>query len=303
MGDEIILFSLLTRIQDTRNPDQISLLSGDPVWLEDWLIQHKDFFPPILHKLQIMPNPTPWEYLKMILGFGKKYDFYIFGGGQVVDEERKFPHNGRNLPLLFRRVINKGNFALVGGIGTQNKDGTPILHKMLLEKAQIVVLRDSFSEGLAEKLLPKNMRYKVQTIGDFSLSLLEESKKLLEKGKIKTSRDPYVLINLSPLCTFPQAIKKIKSFLRKHPNAQPIYFPAHLHEDLQYFTMLQEQIPPIELFDWTKAGVATTMKLFYFAEAGIGAKLHFLYPLKYFGVPYEVLVNNHKNQVNLADID
>lgn len=250
-----------------------------------------------------MPNPTPWEYLKMILGFGKKYDFYIFGGGQVVDEERKFPHNGRNLPLLFRRVINKGNFALVGGIGTQNKDGTPILHKMLLEKAQIVVLRDSFSEGLAEKLLPKNMRYKVQTIGDFSLSLLEESKKLLEKGKIKTSRDPYVLINLSPLCTFPQAIKKIKSFLRKHPNAQPIYFPAHLHEDLQYFTMLQEQIPPIELFDWTKAGVATTMKLFYFAEAGIGAKLHFLYPLKYFGVPYEVLVNNHKNQVNLADID
>jgi hypothetical protein len=50
-------------------------------------------------------------------------------------------------------VINKGNFALVGGIGTQNKDGTPLLQKILLKKAQTVMLRDSFSEGLAEKLL------------------------------------------------------------------------------------------------------------------------------------------------------
>jgi hypothetical protein len=43
-------------------------------------------------------------------------------------------------------VINKGNFALVGGIGTQNKDGIAILQKMLLEKAERVLLRDSFSE-------------------------------------------------------------------------------------------------------------------------------------------------------------
>jgi hypothetical protein len=220
------------------------------------MIQHKDFFPPILKKLSILPNPTSWEYMKLMLGFNKKYDFYVFGGGQVVDEERKFPHNGRNLPLLYRGAINTGNFALVGGMGTQNKDGTPILHKILLTKAQAVVLRDSFSEGLAERLLPKNLRYKVQTIGDLSLPMLEESKKLLEKGNLKTARDPYVLVNLSPLCDFDKALKKVKNFLRKHPDAQPIYFPAHLGEDVLYFEKLQEKIPTIELFDWTKAGVA-----------------------------------------------
>lgn len=247
---------MLTRIEETWKPDQISLLAGDPVRLEQWMIQHKDFFPPILKKLSILPNPTSWEYMKLMLGFNKKYDFYVFGGGQVVDEERKFPHNGRNLPLLYRGAINTGNFALVGGMGTQNKDGTPILHKILLTKAQAVVLRDSFSEGLAERLLPKNLRYKVQTIGDLSLPMLEESKKLLEKGNLKTARDPYVLVNLSPLCDFDKALKKVKNFLRKHPDAQPIYFPAHLGEDVLYFEKLQEKIPTIELFDWTKAGVA-----------------------------------------------
>jgi hypothetical protein len=135
------------------------------------------------------------------------------------------------------------------------------------------------------------------------LPILEESKKLLDKGKVKNTRDPYVLVNISPLCDFDQALKKVKNFLRKHPHAQPIYFPAHLGEDLQFFERLQEHIPPIELFDWTQAGVASTMKLLYFAEGGVGARLHFLYPLKFFGVPYEVLYNSHKNQINLADID
>jgi hypothetical protein len=174
---------------------------------------------------------------------------------------------------------------------------------MLLERAKIVILRDSFSEGLSEKLLPEAERHKVQTVGDLSLPILEESKKLFEKEKTKTTRDPYVLINSSPLCSFDQAVKKIKNFLRKFPHAQPLYFPAHWGEDLQYFEKLQEHLPPLELFDWTKAGVATTMKLFYFAQGGIGARLHFLYPLKFFGVPYEVLYNSHKNQINLADID
>ena len=266
-------------------------------------MQHKEFFPPISEKLRFLPTPSRWGYVKQVLGLGEKYDFYVFGGGQVVDEERKFPHNGRNLPLLYRGVINRGNFALVGGIGTQNKDGTPVLQKMLLEKAKIVILRDSFSEGLAERLLKKEEWYKAQTIGDLSLPLLEESKKLLDRGRMKNTRDPYVLVNISPSCNFEKALKKVKNFLRKYPHAQPLYFPAHLGEDLQFFEKLQEKIPTIELFDWTKAGVKGTMKLLYFAEAGIGARLHFLYPLKFFGVSYEVLHNSHKNQINLADID
>jgi hypothetical protein len=31
--------------------------------------------------------------MKQVIGFGTPYDFYVFGGGQVIDEERRFPHN------------------------------------------------------------------------------------------------------------------------------------------------------------------------------------------------------------------
>ena len=304
LGDELILFSLLSWIEETLKPHQISIIAGNPERLENRLITHKEFFPPIINKITILPNPDWKGHLKTFLGMErKKYDFIVFGGGQVIDEERKFPHNGRNLPLLYGRSIRKWRYALVGGIGTQNKEGTAFLQKMLLKNAKAVILRDSFSEGLSENLLEKADWSKVQTFGDLSLPLLEESKALLDKGKIKNTRDPYVLVNISPLCKFEQAVKKVKLFLRKFPKAQPIYFPASLSEDSQFFSRLQEHIPSLELFDWTKAGVANTMKLLYFAEGGIGARLHFLYPLKFFGNRYEVLHNSHKNQINLADID
>jgi polysaccharide pyruvyl transferase WcaK-like protein len=313
LGDELILFPLLTRIETTFHPDQISLLVGDAQRLQQRISHHKSLLPPnITKKLTLLPNPNKREYTLQLLGFGQTYDFYVFGGGQVIDEERPFPHNGRNLPLLYRKAINRGKFALVGGIGTQNKDGTPILQKILLEKAKIVRLRDSFSEGLAERLLKKADWYKIQTVGDMSLSLLDKYKKTFEGNtanasistkQSKNKRDPYVLINISPLCDFSKAFKKIKNFLRKHPNAQPIYFPAHLGEDMVFFEKLAEHLPPLELFDRTKNDMETIMKLLYYAEAGIGARLHFLYPLKFFGVPYEILVNSHKNQINLADID
>jgi len=303
LGDELIFFPLLSWIEEHYHPDQISVVCGDPVRFESRLLKHKEYYPPIFHKLHFLPKPTWKEHVMGFLGLGKRYDFYVFGGGQVVDEERKFPYNGRNLPLLYRRAINKKLFALVGGIGTQNHDTTKLLQHMLLKQAEVVILRDTFSLGLAEKeLSPKEME-KVYLVGDLTLPLLQESKKLFENKNVKNTRDRYVLVNISPLCDFEKAVKKIKNFLRKVPDAQPIYFPASVLQDMQYFSRLQEHIPPIELFDWTKTDVSTTIRLFYFALGGIGARLHFLTPLKFFGKRYEALHNSHKIQVNLADID
>jgi polysaccharide pyruvyl transferase WcaK-like protein len=67
LGDELILFSLITWVEETFHPDQISLIAGNPLRLEDWLTHHKDFFPPILQKLKILPNPNSWEYVQHIL--------------------------------------------------------------------------------------------------------------------------------------------------------------------------------------------------------------------------------------------
>ena len=114
LGDELILFSLLSWIEENLHPHQISIIAGDVERLENRLLTHKDFFPPIFKKINILPNPDWKGHLKTFLGMEReKFDFIVFGGGQVIDEERKFPHNGRNLPLLYGRSIRKGIYALV----------------------------------------------------------------------------------------------------------------------------------------------------------------------------------------------
>ncbi len=119
----------------------------------------------------------------------------------------------------------------------------------------------------------------------------------------KNRRDPYVLINISPLVDFDSAVKKIKIFLKKYPKAHPIFFPAHIGEDLPLGERLQEHFPALEIVDRTNAGLDQTLKLLYFAEAGIGQRLHFLYPLKFFSKEYEILEMTHKIQVNLLEIE
>jgi hypothetical protein len=45
------------------------------------------------------------------------------------------------------------------------------------------------------------------------------------------------------------------------------------------------------------------LKLFYCAEGWIGARLHFLYILKFFWKEFVKLHDSHKIQVNLSDLD
>lgn len=304
LGDELIVFWLLNRIEESFNPNQIDLICGDAQRMESRLIEHKHFFPPILKKINCISKPNTKEQIQIALGSQRnKYDLIIFGGGQVLDENRKFPYNGRNLPLLYEDSIRKRRFVLVGGLGTDHSSLTKQLQKNLIQHAKYLILRDSFSYDITKKYLNKHELHKVELFGDLSLPLLEETKDYLESWEVEDTRDPYLLINLSPLCDWEESLKKIKETVRKHPQFQPIYFPCSMWEDMQYYTKLQEHLPQLELFDWTKAGVAKTVKLLYFAKLWIGARLHFLYPLKFFGKEIEVLAKSHKNQIALSDID
>lgn len=301
-GDEMILFSVLHRVEQNLNPKQIVISAGNKARMQERLKRHQNRYPQsLLPKIEILAKSGITDHFKNLLRIGQDWDFLVLGGGQVIDEERSFPHDGRNLPLLYKKYLNNGQFALIGGIGTQHKDGTPLLHKMLLERAKIVLLRESFSEGIAERTLSHEQTKKLKKTGELSLSLLAQAKK--QRENTSNQRDPYVLINISPAVDFTLAVKKIKIFLKKFPKAHPIFFPAHQEEDLPFGLRLQEQIPGLDIIDWTGMELEQTLKLLYFAEAGIGQRLHFLFPLKYFAKEYEVLQMNHKLQVNLLELD
>jgi polysaccharide pyruvyl transferase WcaK-like protein len=63
-----------------------------------------------------------FTHLLSMLGFAKYRNYFkFFGGGEVLSDERGFPHDGRNILLLFAPIIRKGKFILLGGIGTPKR--------------------------------------------------------------------------------------------------------------------------------------------------------------------------------------
>jgi hypothetical protein len=59
-----------------------------------------------------------------------------------------------------------------------------------------------------------------------------------------------------------------------------------MQDDDKYFAVLSQYIPDLQQYDWTKQTVMQTIALFAHAHAGIGSRLHFLYPLHSFGKTY-----------------
>jgi hypothetical protein len=176
----------------------------------------------------------------------------------------------------------------------------------LVKNANIIILRDQNSFELTKDILEQdwqNREEKVEYDWDLTLSLLEETKQIFTEEKIKSKRDPYYLVNFSQLCDKEKSFKLIRKFADSHINTQPIYIACNKTEDEKFYKDIQEILPNCEIFDRTQANIAETLKLFYCAEGWIGARLHFLYILKFFWKEFVKLHDSHKIQVNLSDLD
>lgn len=308
LGDELIIFSLLNWADERFNPDKISIECWDEKWLENWIIKHKAFLIPwILEKLNFLPRPNWKEKMQLCLWMRRDlYDFIILGWWEVVDESRSFLYRGWNLFFQYRRSIKQWLAAIVWWLGTNKKLWTSFLQEFFVKNSNIIILRDQNSFKLTKEILGRNWQNredKAEYDGDLTLSLLEETKEIFAEEKIESKRDPYYLLNFSPLCDKEESFKLIRKFADSHKKMQPIYIACSEWEDKTFFDDIQEILPNCEYFDWTQANIVQTLKLFYFAQWGIGARLHFLYILKFFGKKFVQLHDSHKIQVNLSDLD
>ena len=243
--------------------------------------------PGIEDKIDFVENKVISKRFRQILSFFginkyKKY-FKVFGGWEVLDESRNFPHDWWNLVLLHHYSIRKWKFILVGWVWTSEKFRTKKLFKYMLHRAQKIICREKTSYERVNSYWKNN----AILYDDFSKNIFESGQKLKEEKNL--------LINISPKCFNKKNLENIKKFVEKHSSdCKKIFFPADINLDKVLFTNIRKIIPDLEIYDWTKHNLQDTIHLFSTCIWWIWSRLHFLYPLKIFGKEFENISTSDK---------
>lgn len=290
--DEMLFFWLANRIDNNYDISKLIVEAWNQIRLEDRIKDNKNYLWPILDKLEIVPiNPYKIKHISHalnLLWLGKYRNlFKFFWWWEVLDDSRKFPHDWRNIALLYNKTIRKKKFILLWWIWTIKKNLTKKLYDFVIPRAKNIICREKVSYQIAQKYNSKSDLFQ-----DFSLDILN---KFTESNPEENKSLPkYILINLTPKSRCNDSLNKIQNFCDDYPKHKKIFFPCDISDDTQYFVELKKHILDIEIYNRTKHSLSETLGLFYNSDWWIGARLHFLYPLKIFKKHYQSLVYEEK---------
>ena len=282
-GDELLFFWVVKRIFEKYPLSKLFVEVGDVWWMEDrvrenyqWLLTEKQ-----LKNIKFVnAKQHTYKWITHLINFlwrGKyKKTFKFFGWWEVLSDERPFPHDGRNIPLLFNYSVRKWQFVLLGGIGKSSKSWTEKLYNYLLPKADKIVVRDRESLEIAKKLNSEN----TMLHQDFAQEIIENL-----KYKIQSIKYKYILININKKSVEKENIQKIIDFCIQYPDYKKIFFPCDMNDDKLCFSIIKKYISDLEMYDRTKNSLSESLSLFHNADGGIWARLHFLLPLKLYDKP------------------
>lgn len=178
----------------------------------------------------------------------------------MLSDERPFPHDGRNIPLLFNYSVQKKQFILLGGIGKTRKSRTDVLYRYLLPKAEKIAVRDRDSLVIAKKRNPENALLHQ----DFAQEIIETT-----KHKAPTIKQKYILININKQSVDKENVQRIVDFCVHYPDHKKIFFPCDMNDDRHCFQAIKKYIPGLEIYDRTKHSLMESLSLFYYADGGI----------------------------------
>lgn len=314
-GDELLLFWVIEEIFSRYNVEELvieawdtsrikSRIDKNSVFLEKFYQSKKStidrnkiiFFSPEEYFKQqkdlfsiFLPSKRKSYFNILIWKHPYKEHFKIFGWGEVIDESRPFPHNGWNLLLLYTSTIFSGNFALRGGLWSQESNLIQLLTSILINKAKHLLLREQHSQKIAEKKLWKTDP-KIELFHDFSLNIIEYRK---THNREVSNKKEILLINLSPSID-KQKRKKIQEQCRGN---QLSFFPCDLNFDLKMINAVKKENET--LFLWTEHNLDEIFDFLNKTQAGFWSRLHFLYCLKQLNIPYTALSKHNKINSNL----
>lgn len=236
--------------------------------------------------------PNKWKsYINI---FCRKHPFHhyfkIFWGGEVIDESRSFPHNWRNLLLLYTKTIFEKNFALRWGLGSQKNFFTRWLTRFLVESAKSLLLREKHSFHVCQHILWTKQK-KAELFHDFSQNIINFWIKTYQTQQQKD----ITLINFSPSFDNTKRIFFDKKWISK---TSIVVFPCDLSFDI---INIATYLPWISytIFNWTQSDLLWIFSLFSGVKLGIWSRLHFLYCLKQLSTNYITMSKSVKLYHNL----
>lgn len=110
---------------------------------------------------------------------------------------------------------------------------------------------------------------------DFAQEIIEGAKQVASPIHGK-----YILININKQSVDTENLRKIVGFCRQYPDHKKLFFPCDMNDDRHCFATIRHYVPELEMYDRTKHSLAESLALFRSADGGVGARLHFLLPLK-----------------------
>ncbi len=285
--DELLFFGVARRLFAKYPLTKLFVEVGNKSWMEDRV---RENYQELLTEKQLNAikfvnvKQHTYKFITHLINFlGRwkyKKTFKFFGWWEVLSDERPFPHDGWNIPILFNYSVKKWQFILLWWIGKTRKNWTEKLYKYLLPKADKIIVRDRDSLALAKKLNPEN----TVLHQDFTQEIIETA-----KHKTSNIKQKYILININKQSVDKENVQKIIDFCSQYPDHKKIFFPCDINDDKHCFGTIKKYVPELEMYDRTKHSLAESLSLFYHADGGIWARLHFLLPLKLYEKPIQAI--------------
>lgn len=142
--------------------------------------------------------------------------------------------------------------------------------------------RDETSYQRAKaQLCKKNKAQHVLLYHDFSLDVFPKVLQITPSNKkilLNCGYSPFVEQQLSKYAKYAKQTKQYITF-----------FSCEYLEDQKYYQSLKKNIPHLQMYDRKKYSLLDTLKMFAHAKYGIGTRLHFCIPLKYYKIPFDVV--------------
>lgn len=299
-GDELLLFGVLQKIQELQRIDHLIIEVGDKIWMDHRLTSNTALFAFCSFTIQTVQRGL---YPKSLICNTVKF----FGGGEVINDQDKyvgknilkkiffafFARSGRNYLLQYPKDFFWWEVYMLGGIGKIYKRTSRLLYALIFPRIAHAFLRDEDSCNIIQHYTPNYTQ-----VDDFSTPVIQQYKQTHPQTKVQ---DKYILINASSHVNIQSYIHKLETFVHKYPKHKIIFFACDMRDDIYVYHQLHKKYKKMSLYDWTQYPLTNTLDVLAGAQAAMGSRLHFLYPLKLLDIPLDPII--YKDKVRKLIID